>query len=293
MTTITSDLSPIGLRETPEGLLPCAVCGIATASEHLTEYAVLSRLHKTPGGERSESIKDGASTSLPRCDDCRALTSTAQAIVAAHQHLRHSLGSVATWRVECVLYALSVLGHPIPGPDISGPRLWALVNRLSMPGALAPYSRRFSPVWLSDATTKRSARERWSAVDPFVLRDCQRGIADVTVDMRPARALDGGPCSWCGTRSAYGRRASEAWPGDGLCVTCWMTKRDGGSWYDAFVAFIDPDRAIRRHVPGTLDLEGIRPWSQAHGRSDGTAWSHAGDRDALRQRVASLVGVSI
>lgn len=136
---------------------------------------------------------------------------------------------VATWRVQCAPCALSVLGRPIPSPDISGPRLWALLNRLSMPGALTPHSRRLSPVWLSDATTKRSARERWSAVDPFALRDCQRGIADVIVDIRPARALDGGPCEWCGTRSAYGRRGSEAWPGDGLCVTCWITKRDGGS----------------------------------------------------------------
>lgn len=293
MTTTTSDLSPIGLRETPDGLLPCAVCGIATAPAHLTEYAVLSRIIALPHGERTENVKDGATVDLPRCDDCRALARAAESIAAAHQHLRHSLGSVATWRVECALYALSVLGHPIPGPDISGPRLWALVNRLSMPGALTTYSRRFSPVWLSDATTKRSARERWSAVDPFVLRDCQRGIADVTVDMRPARALDGGPCSWCGARSAYGRRKSEAWPGDGLCVTCWLTKRDGGSWYDAFVAYLDPDRAIRSRIPGTLDLEGIRPWSQARGRSDGTAWNHAGDRDALRQHVARLVGMSI
>lgn len=290
MTTTTTDLSPFGLRDTPDGLLPCAVCGIATASAHLSEYPVLSRLHKTPGGERSESTADGANTSLPTCEDCRTLASTAQSIVAAHPHLRHSLGSVATWRVECVLHALSALGAPIPGPDISGPRLWALVNRLSIPGALTAYSRRFSPTWLAGATTRQSARERWSAVDPFVLSDCQRGIVDVTVDMRPARALDGGPCSWCGTRSAYGRRASEAWPGDGLCVTCWIAKRDGGGWYDAFVEFIDPDRAIRRHIPGTLDLEGIRPWSQAHGGT-GTAWSHAGDRDVLRQSVGRLVGV--
>ncbi|UJP10629.1 hypothetical protein L2X99_02850 [Microbacterium sp. KUDC0406] len=290
---MTSDLSPIGLRATPEGLLPCAVCGIATAPEHLTDYPVLSRLHATPGGERSETMQDGASTSLPTCDDCRALDSTAQSIATVHRHLRASLGSVATWRVQCALYALSALGAPIPDASVSGPQLSALVHRLSIPGALAAYSRRFSPTWLPDATTKQSARERWSAVDPFVIRDCQRGLVDVSVDMRPSRALDGGPCAWCGTTSAHGRRKSEAWPGDGLCVTCWITKRDGGGWYDAFVAFIDPDRAIRRRVPGTLDLDGIRPWSQARGRSDGTAWNHAGDRDSLRQQVARLVGVTL
>ncbi|UPL12190.1 hypothetical protein [Microbacterium sufflavum] len=290
--TTTTDLSPFGLRETPEGLLPCGACGIATTPDRLTPHSVLSRIVAMPHGERAEDVKDGATVDLPTCDDCRALASTAEAIVTAHPHLRHSLGSVATWRVQSALYALSVLGHPISGPDIKPERLWALVNRLGMPGALAPYSRRFSPTWLPGATTKRSARERWSAVDPFVLSDCQRGIADVTVDMRPARALDGGPCSWCGARSAYGRRTSEAWPGDGLCVTCWLTKRDGGGWYDAFVAYIDPDRAIRRHIPGTLDLDGIRPWSQSHGGT-GTAWSHSGDRNALRQHVAHLVGITV
>lgn len=292
MNTTTTDLSPFGLCDAPDGLLPCHVCGIATEPERLTALPVLSRLHKTPGGDRSEAMKDGATVDLPTCSDCRALANTAKAIVAAHPHLRQALGSVATWRVESALYALSALGRPTPEPDISRERLRALADRLSMPGALATYSRRFSPTWLPGATTKQAARERWSAVDPYVLRDCQRGIADVTADLRPVRALDGGPCSWCGARSAYGRRSSEAWPGDGLCVTCWLTKRDGGGWYDAFVEFIDPDRAIRRHIPGTLDLEGIRPWSQSHGGT-GTAWSHSGDRDVLRQHVARLIGISV
>ena len=289
MNTTTTDLSPFGLCDAPDGLLPCAVCGIATASAHLSEYPVLSRLYKTPGGDRSEAMKDGATVDLPTCSDCRALADTAKAIVAAHPHLRHALGSVATWRVESALYALSVLGRPTPEPKISRERLRALVDRLSMPGALATYSRRFSPTWLPGATTQQAARERWSAVDPYVLRACPHGIADVTADLRPVRALDGGPCSWCGTRSAYGRRASEAWPGDGgRCVTCSLS----ASWYDAFTSWLDPDRAIRRHIPGTLDLEGIRPWSQTHGGT-GTAWSHAGDRDVLRQHVATLVGVAL
>lgn len=289
----STDLAPIGMQDTPDGMEPCSVCGIPTTGPS-TRFPVLGRIVATPGGQRTENVPDGAKVDLPTCSDCVSIQATATAIVTAHPGLRRALGSVATWHVTASLYGLSALGHRLPGPDIAADRLGALVHRLIAPGAAVTFSRRFSPVVLPGASTKLSARSRWSAVTPEVLAECRAAALDWFADTRPARAFEhpgGGQCAWCGTSTAMGRRPSEAWSGD-LCRTCAAVKHDGGSFTDAMWQAIDADKSIRRRIPYRPDINGVKPWSQRRG-GDGTPWSHLGGIDALREEVAHLVGVTL
>lgn len=152
------------------------------------------------------------------------------------------------------------------------------------------HSRRFSPVRGLGATSKHSARTRWSAVDPVRLADCRRGAADALADARSPRALahpSGARCDWCGTAKAKGRRTSEAWFGK-LCAACATVKASGGLTHEAVWEAIDGDHAIRRRIPHRPDLTGVRPWSRDSG-GDGTPWSHLGGVEALREHVSILV----
>ncbi|MGV2985909.1 hypothetical protein ACNPNP_19635 [Microbacterium sp. AGC85] len=285
----TTDLAPIGLQTTPDGMSPCAACGIPTTGA-TTAYPVLSRMITTAGGERADTMATGASVDLPTCDDCQDIGDVTARILADHPGLIRALGTVASWRLCAALYALDALGQRLPDPDISPERLAALVHRLADPGALVTYSRRFSPVWETGTSAKRSARARWSAVPPDALAECRRGAVDWLADARPPRSLPhptGEWCQWCGTSTALGRRASEAWFGD-LCGTCASVKSNGGDTYTALWDAVDPDRAIRRRSMSPPDLDGVRPWSRTGG-GDGMPCSHHGGIDALRDRVAFLV----
>lgn len=285
----TTDLAPIGLQATPDGMTPCAVCGVP-ATGPTTAYPILLRTVRTAIGERADALPDGASVDLPTCGDCRALDALAARIIAAHPGLTRALGTVASWRLRAALYALDATGQKLPSPDVDPARLGSLVHRLAVPGALATYSRRYSPAWLADATTKHSARSRWSAVHPHVLGDCRRGYVDWLADARPPRPITHPTrrrCDWCGTSTAMGRRLSEAWNGD-LCGTCAAVQDSGGTSHDAVWQAIDARQTMRRHLPYRPDLNGVRPWSRGGG-GDGTPWSHLGGVDAVRQRVAELI----
>lgn len=287
--TTTTDLAPIGLQATPEGMIPCAACGIP-ATGPTTGYYVFTRMIETPKGERPDKMADGVTVELPTCGDCRAIGNLTGRIIAAHPELRRTLGSVAHWRLSTALYALDALDHPLPEPDITPARLGALVHRLADPGVAIMYSRRFSPVWALGATSKHSARTRWSAVDPARIADCRRGAADAIADARPPRPLPhptGARCDWCGTAKAMGRRTSEAWFGK-LCATCAAVKARGDLSHEAVWQAIDADQSIRRRLPYRPDLTGVRPWSQDSG-GDGTPWSHLGGIESLREHVARLV----
>ncbi len=288
----STDLSPIGLTATPDGTLPCAVCGIPTTGSK-AKYPVLSRIVPMASGERLEEMSAGAGIDLPTCSDCQGIAEQARTIVSAHRGLVRLLGTVATWQTTTALYALDTIGQPLPGPDIEPHRLGSLVHRLASPGAGTMYSRRFSPVMLADASTKFSARERWSAVDPVALADCRSGFLDWKADGRPIRALahpGRRRCEWCGTATFPGRRVSEVWFGD-LCAKCHAVQEAGGTSYEAMWEAIDPDRAIRRRRPYVPDIDGVRPYSQSPG-GDGTPWSHLGGVLALHERVKRLVEAS-
>lgn len=270
-------------------MAPCGVCGIPTTGP-TSDYPVLSRLIETAAGRRTEPVADGASLALPTCSDCLGIQATAGAIIAAHPGLVRHLGTVATWQTTTALYALSALGHTLPGPDIAPDRLGALVRRLAAPGALMAFSRRFSPMWLADASPNHSARARWSAVPVDALTACRAAALDWFGDGRPARSIphpSGGRCDWCGTSESWRRRPSEAWFGS-LCRACAAVCDGGGSSYDAMWQAIDADQAIRRRVPYRPDLTGVVPWSQ-RGGGDGTPWSHLGGVEAVRERVANLL----
>lgn len=290
--SITTDLAPLGLRGTPIGTLPCAVCGIPTTGPKV-KYPVLSRLITTAAGERTEEMADGAGIDLPTCSDCRGVAETARAIVTAHPGLVRLLGTVATWRTTTALYALDTLGKPLPGTGIEPHRLGSLVHRLAAPGAAATYSRRFSPVMLADASTKYAARERWSGIEPDALAECRVGYIDWKVDGRPARPLAHPGrlrCQWCGTATVSGHRVADVWFGD-LCSTCHAVKETGGTSYEALWQAVDPDRAIRRRRMDPPTLDGVRSFKQSGG-GDGTPWSHLGGIAALREHVARLVEAS-
>jgi hypothetical protein len=289
-----TDLSPLGMQTIPEGMNPCAACGVTTTGP-MAKYPVHSRIVLIAGGERAEEMAAGAAIDLPTCADCQAIDDTAHAIVAANPGIVRALGTVATWRITTALYGLDVLGHRLPEPDIAPGRLGALIHRLSVPGAMARYSSRFSPVWLPDASTKYAARERWSAVGDAARDELRRGAVDWMQDGRPPRDLphpQGHRCEWCGTATAPGRRTSEAWFDD-LCVACATVKADGGRTYEALWEAIDPDHAIRRRRAELPDLDGVRSFSQSGG-GDGTPWSHLhpGGAPALREHVARLVEAS-
>lgn len=288
MTTPT-DLAPIGLQATPEGMSPCAACGIPATGPTIG-YHVFTRMSETPKGELADKMADGATVDLPTCDDCRAIGDLAGRIIAAHPELPRALGTVASWRLRTALYALDALERPLPEPDITPARLSALVHRLADPGVAIMYSRRFSPVWSLGATSKHAARTRWSAVDPARLAGCRRGVVNAMADARPPRPLPhstGARCDWCGTATAMGRRTSEAWFGK-LCATCAAVKASGGLTHEAVWEAIDNDHAIRRRIPYRPDLTGVRPYSRDSG-GDGTPWSHLGGVEALREHVAQLV----
>ncbi|GAA5098861.1 hypothetical protein GCM10025760_34350 [Microbacterium yannicii] len=289
----TADLAPIGFQATPEGMTPCAVCGIPTTGP-TTDYPVFSRVVATAAGERADTMPKGASVALPTCSDCRDIEASAAAIVAAHPGLRRALGSVAAWQTTTALYGLSALGQPLPGQDIAPARLRDLVHRLAAPGAVVAYSRRFSPVWLADSATKLAARTPWSAVELDALAECRAAAVEWLADARPARPLahpNGEHCAWCGTATAMGRRTSEAWIGK-LCATCADVQSGGGTSDDALWQAVDPDRAIRRRMPRRPRIDGATPWRQRRG-GNGAPWSHLGGVEALRRDVARLVGVTL
>jgi len=250
-------------------------------------------MHATGPTERVEEMADGAGIELPTCVHCRTIADTATAIVTAHPGLVRLLGSVATWQTTTALYALDALGRRLPAIDIAPERLGSLVRHLAAPGAATTYSRRFSPVMLADASTKHSARERWSAVPADVMDECRRGGADWMADGRPMRALPHPGrlrCKWCGTATVPGRRVSEVWFGD-LCATCHAVQESGGTSYDALWQAIDPDWAIRRRRADVPDIDGVRPFSQMPG-GDGEPWSHLGGILALHEHVKRLVEAS-
>jgi hypothetical protein len=104
-----------------------------------------------------------------------------------------------------------------------------------------------------------------------------------------------GGCAWCGVGTVLAKRSAKPWRPHSvregvhttghLCPTCERIRADGGSMRSAVLGVIDPDRLLRRRMPGEPDVQGVRGWATAgDGRPNEAPWAHLdllGLRDIL------------
>lgn len=121
----------------PKGKIPCAECGQATAyPEHK------AALIKVPQFGQKASGKIGAHFGyvlLSRCPDCADRRQLALKIAAAHPKASAQLGNVVTDAIEHVLVAFTILGKPLPTPEISDAELGSLIRTMSTAGRAATW----------------------------------------------------------------------------------------------------------------------------------------------------------
>jgi hypothetical protein len=287
---MTTALLPLGIAALPDGATACARCGTATRGE-----AVTLDVHGRDRGNRLEESAGKVTFGL--CETCRARDEYARTLVAAHPSVRRAIGSPAQHLVSGALDALALLGVE-PPPNLTAQRLHDLLT-LSTVGIRARWSSQFSPIWRDGVSTKQCAAEPWLFVSIEDRNEARQLRADWLADGLPPIAVTcpSGGCAWCGIHTTAARRskARTLWLAHGrghLCPTCADQHERGEDFHGAFLAFIDPDRAIRRRTPEPPNLNGVLKWQDAHG-GDGTAWSHMGERDELRHHVAGLLGLTV
>lgn len=302
MTTTTDARTlPLGVRRLPDSEhIACKACGVPCGPDAPRElFAVSGRADPRLGLiEVSTEVWFGA------CAACAALEAHAARTLDAHPHIQRAIGSpnIGRHRVLSAFYALAVLGVE-PAETYTHDGLLSLLDRLSAPGAAAPWFRRFAPIWQDDAARDTAATEPWLHVDIELRAEIRAQYRDHLADRLPAQPVEcpTGGCAWCGIGEVFAKRAAKPWTphsmspvalgGNGpttlhvhLCPSCEAIREAGGTMRSAVLNLADPGREMRRHVPHEPDVNGVRGWAVVGGKPNAEPWAHL-DLDGLRSML--------
>jgi hypothetical protein len=146
-------------------------------------------------------------------------------LLAEHPRVRDRLGGAdaALHRVESALYALAVLGRPVPPPGrpMAPEELGALLRHLSAPGAAARWLLRFTPIRARDARPGTCSPRPWAHVRLSLRATLREGYAAVlrervTLSAPPLRI----PPPALTPRDLAGSPGTEAVAALGACLLC-------------------------------------------------------------------------
>ncbi|MDT0143076.1 hypothetical protein [Microbacterium sp. PRC9] len=293
---------PIGVRDLPDGMTPCATCGRpCPEGTPTTERLVLGR-------DVGLRIVDEAHVlTFAVCPSCADRHALAAEIATQHPgFLALGSPSITADRLAAALDALAAVGAT-PATDAylhSYPAARSLLERLSDLGVTAGWARQFSPIWQPRASMKTCAAPSqgggWLFVPSDLAAEIRRALAAHVGDLRPptpqpvpATSRYRG-CVVCGVGTVTARRVSEAWTevrsgvyaGGHLCPADARIVTEEGGTIGATVLersacdVVDPDRLARRRRPYDPQLQGLQAWADSGMAPGPGRWSFV-DLEAL------------
>lgn len=287
---------PLGVRLLPDAEhVACHACGTPCGPDApRSTYTVTGRADARLG-----LIEGHGEVTFGTCAACADLDALAARTLAEHPDIRRMIGSpsIGQYRIVSAFHALAVMGAK-PAETYTDDGLLSLLGRLAAPGALASWARQFAPIRQDDARRDTAASEPWLHVDSDLRAEIRLQYRDHLADRMPPHrvACPTGGCAWCGVGMVLAKRSAKPWTPysvrEGvhtmtghLCPVCERIHEDGGSMRSAVLSVIDPDRLLRRRVPGEPDVQGVRGWATAgDGRPNEAPWAHLdllGLRDIL------------
>ncbi|WP_345803029.1 hypothetical protein AAIB33_08090 [Microbacterium sp. AZCO] len=292
---------PIGVRDLPEGMLCCAYCGMPQPEgTPTTERLVLGR----DVGLRI--VDEAHELTFATCATCADRHALAAEIATQHPgFLALGSTSITADRLAAALDALAVVGAT-PATDAylnSYPAARSLLERLGDLGALAVWSRAFSPIWQPKASMKTCASEPWLFVPSDLAAEIRRAIGEHVGDLRPPRPIPVPTesrwpgCAVCGIGTVSARRVSGAWKevttgayaGGHVCAADARLLDALGTIGPTLLErsvcdLVDPDRMARRRRPHEPQLQGVTAFAdlprEQRATGAATRWSQV-DLDAL------------
>ncbi|WP_062465591.1 hypothetical protein [Demequina maris] len=295
----------------PADHLACLACGIAAMPGTTETFISIGRLAQ-PGRPRMAANERSEYFELTRCPGCEQTRQQAAALVAEHPVVAHRLGTAAVERLEAGLGVLRLLGARTPRLT-SARDVLRFVDHMSTAGALVRWSRRYTPVALSDAQDEDCNEAPWehaTEADRQTARDALAGLL-AAVNERPAPIPcpdPSGGCMLCGIASveALPSRAAHAWtpatanpsPLGGrpsnkrlsghLCPTC-ATACDtvGSIGPTAMERALMAALGVRRKSLTPTELVGLKAWAvMPEASPNRRPWGHIEHVEALRTVLA-------